>query len=56
MVLIAVFPLSGIKPLVEKVQAKREARANLRAEKAEADKQRRIEELQAKLDELKKDE
>lgn len=55
-VLIAVFPLPGIKPLVEKVQARREARFAARAEKAEADKQKRIEELQAELDELKKDE
>ena len=52
MVLIAVFPLPGIKPLVEKLQAKRTSRAAARDEKAEANKQRRIEELQAKLDEL----
>lgn len=52
-VFVAIFPLPGIKPLVKRVQAKREARANLRAEKAEADKQKRIEELQAELNELK---
>lgn len=40
----------------EKMKAHREARAAAHAQKVEADKQRRIEELQSELEELKKDE
>lgn len=40
----------------EKIKARRKARAAARAQKAEADKQKRIEELQSELDELKKGE
>lgn len=60
MIIIAIHPLPGFKPLVEKYSkwssSRKEAREAERAEKAEADKQRRIEELQAELDALKKDE
>jgi len=52
------FPV--FKPLVDKFTAKRaahkEQREAIKAEQAEAAKQARIEQLQAELDELKKDE
>lgn len=52
------FPV--FKPLVDKFNAKRaahkEQREAIKAEQAEAAKQARIEQLQAELDELKKDE
>lgn len=60
MVLIAIKDFPVFKPLVDKFNAKRaahkEQREAIKAEQAEAAKQARIEQLQAELDELKKDE
>lgn len=58
MALIAVQNFQCFKPLLDKLKAKRDARKAAKetaaAEKAEADKQARIEQLQNELDELKK--
>ncbi len=60
MVLIALHNFPCFKPLIDKLAAKRaaqkQATATAKAEKAEADKQARIEQLTAELNELKKDE
>lgn len=60
MIIIAIKDFPFFKPLVDKFNAKRaarkEQRAAVKAEQAEAAKQARIEQLQAELDELKKDE
>lgn len=60
MVIIAIKDFPVFKPLVDKFNAKRaahnEQRAAVKAEQAEEAKQARIEQLQAELDELKKDE
>lgn len=60
MALIAVQNFPCFKPLLDKLKAKHDAQKAAKetaaAEKAEADKQARIEKLQAELDELKKDE
>ena len=60
MVLIAIKDFPVFKPLVDKFNAKRaaykEQREAIKAEQAEVAKQARIEQLQAELDELKKDE
>ncbi len=55
-IIIAVKDFPCFKPLIDKFKAKREAKAVAKTEKAEADKKARIEQLQAELDELKKDE
>ena len=59
MVLIAIKDFPVFKPLAEKLQAKLQARRQInvqaKADRAEANKQARIEQLQAELDELKKD-
>lgn len=47
--------LIKFKPLADKLKARKQAREAEKAEKAEADKQARIAELQAELEELKKD-
>lgn len=56
MVIIAIKDFPVFKPLVDKLNAKRAARKEQRAEQAAIAKQDRIEKLQAELDELKKDE
>lgn len=53
---IVLFNLDDIKKLIAKCQSGNEKRAAAKAEKAEADKQAKIAELEAKLEELKKDE
>lgn len=55
-VIIAIKDFPCFKPLLDKLHAKREAHAVAKAEKAEADKQARIERLQSELDELNKNE
>ena len=59
-IIIAIKDFPVFKPLVDKFNAKRaaykEQREAVKAEQAEAAKQARIEQLQAELDELKKDE
>lgn len=55
-IIIAVKDFPVFKPLILKSNAKREARKLAKAEKAEANKQARINKLQAEIDELKKDE
>lgn len=55
-IVIAIKDISCFKLLIDKIKAKLEERKIAKAEKAEADKQARIEQLQAELDELKKDE
>ncbi len=60
MAITAINDFPVFKPLIDKFNAKRaarkEQRAAVKAEQAEAAKQARIEQLQAELDELKKDE
>lgn len=53
---IVLFNLEDIKKLIAKCQSGNEKRAAAKAEKAEADKQAKIAELEAELEELKKDE
>lgn len=59
-IIIAIKDFPVFKPLVDKFNAKRaaykEQREAVKAEQAEAAKQARIEQLQAEIDELKKDE
>lgn len=54
-VLIAIKDFLIFKPLVDKVTARKQARAQTKAEKAQAAKQAKIEALEAELEELKKD-
>lgn len=56
MIIIAVKPLTGIGPLVEKYRAWTERRKGDKAQKRQAQKQEQIAELEKKLNELKKDE
>lgn len=56
MIMIAIKDFPCFKPLIDKFKARREAKAEAKTEKAVADKQARIEQLQAELNELKKDE
>lgn len=53
---IAIKSFPVFKPLVDKHNARKQKRAEARAERAEADKQAKIEELERQLEELKKDE
>lgn len=53
MILIAIKDFPVFKPLFDKVSARKQARAQVKAEKAEADKQNRIAALEAELEELK---
>lgn len=53
---IILFAFPVFKPLVDKHNARKQKRAEARAERAEADKQAKIEELERQLEELKKDE
>ena len=54
--MIAVRNFKVFQPLIDKHNARKQELAAARAAKADADKQKRIEELQAELQELKKDE
>lgn len=58
-ILIAIKDFPCFKPLLDKLnahkQARKEKRTQAKAECAEAEKQQRIEQLQAELEELKKD-
>lgn len=56
MVIIAIKDFPVFKPLVDKFKAHKEQRDAAKAKQAEIAKQERINELQAELDELKKDE
>lgn len=56
MVLVAIHNFPCFKPLLDKHAAKCDERKQAKAERAEADKQARIERLTAELEELKKDE
>ena len=56
MIIIAIKDFPVFQPLLAKLNAKRDARKQAKAEKAEADKQARIEQLQSELEQLKKDE
>lgn len=60
LIFVAIKDFPVFKPLIDKFNAKRaarkEQRAAVKAEQAEEAKQARIEQLQAELDELKKDE
>ncbi len=56
MIIIAIKDFPCFQPLVDKYKERKEKRAAEKAERTEAAKQERIEQLQAELDELKKDE
>lgn len=56
MIIIAIKDFPAFKPLADKLNARKEQRQQAKDEKAEADKQAKIERLQAELGELKKDE
>lgn len=56
MVIIAIKDFPVFKPIVDKLNTKRDVRKEQRAERAAIAKQDRIAKLQAELDELKKDE
>ena len=53
-ILIALKDLPVFKPLADKLTARKEKRTQAKAERAEADKQARIAELENELEELKK--
>lgn len=54
--LVAIKDFPCLKPFADKLQARKEKRTQAKAERAEAEKQARIAQLQAELEELKKDE
>lgn len=54
--LVAIKDFPCFKPLADKLQARKEKRTQAKAERADAGKQARIAQLQAELEELKKDE
>ena len=54
-ILIAIKDFTVFKPLLDKMNARKQKRAQAKAERAEADKQAKIAELEAQLQELKKD-
>ncbi len=56
MIIIAVKEFPVFQPLIEKIKARKAERAVAKEEKAQADKQQRIEKLTAELEQLKKDE
>lgn len=56
MLLVALLNLSIFQPLRDKLAARKQARKEIKVQKAEANKQARIEALQNELDQLKKDE
>ncbi len=53
---IILIALTHVKPITAIIEARKLKRAQLRTERAHADKQAKIAELEAKLEELKKDE
>lgn len=55
-IMTALKDIKVFQPLIDKHNARKEQIGAVRAAKADADKQKRIEELQAELQELKKDE
>ena len=55
LILFTIKEFQTFQPLIDKYNARKQERAAARAAKADADKQKRIEELQAELQELKKD-
>ena len=55
-IIIIVVDSPYFKPLLEKLEAKKNARKTAKTEKAEITKQKRIEQLENELNELKKDE
>lgn len=56
MVLIAIKEFKVFQPLIDKHNARKQERAAARTAKAESEKRKRIEQLQAELEELRKDE
>ena len=54
-ILITLKDLPVFKPLLDKLNARKQKRAQAKAERAQADKQAKIAELEAQLQELKKD-